>query len=68
MSSWDDLRLQVTPGAGVVARSAAALLVVPVVAEHQQPVLEQLIGLVPSRQPGQGRAAGPQARRHRREQ
>ena len=29
--SWDDLRLQVTPGDGVVARSAAALLVVPVV-------------------------------------
>jgi hypothetical protein len=56
VSSWDDLRLQVTPGAGVVARSSAALLVVPVVAEHQQPVLEQLIGLTRGAKPGSGRA------------
>jgi hypothetical protein len=56
VSSWDDLRLQVTPGAGVVARSSAALLVVPVVADHQQPVLEQLVGLTRGAKPGSGRA------------
>ncbi|MDQ1632024.1 MAG: hypothetical protein QOC80_1996, partial [Frankiaceae bacterium] len=57
MSSWDDLRLQVTPGSGVVARSPAALLVVPAVAEHQQTVLGQLIALTRSTQPGSGRSA-----------
>jgi hypothetical protein len=56
VSSWDDLRLQVTPGAGVVARSAAALLVVPVVGGHQEPVLEQLLSLVRNARPGSGRA------------
>ena len=56
MSSWDDLRLQVTPGAGVVARSAAALLVVPAIADHQQPVLEQLVALARNAKPGSGRA------------
>jgi hypothetical protein len=57
VSSWDDLRLQVTPGSGVVARSPAALLVVPAVAEHQQTVLGQLIALTRSTQPGSGRSA-----------
>src|SRR4051794_4589094 len=56
VSSWDDLRLQVTPGNGLVARSAAALLVVPVVAPHQQSVLEQLLALTRSAQPAAGRA------------
>ena len=56
MSSWDDLRLQVTPGAGVVARSRAALLVVPVAAAHQRSVLEQLITLTRGATPGSGRA------------
>jgi hypothetical protein len=56
VSSWDELRLQVTPGAGVVARSAAALLVVPAVEAHQQPALEQLLGLVRAARPGAGRA------------
>lgn len=56
MSSWDDLRLQVTPGSGVVARSAAALLVVPAVEGHHQAVLEQLIGLTRAAKPGAGRA------------
>lgn len=56
MSSWDDLRLQVTPGTGVVARSAAALLVVPTVEGHHQAVLEQLIGLTRAAKPGAGRA------------
>lgn len=57
MSSWDDLRLQVTPGSGVVARTTAALLVVPAVAEHQQTVLGQLIALARSAQPGSGRSS-----------
>jgi hypothetical protein len=56
VSSWDDLRLQVTPGTGVVARSAAALLVVPAVGEHHQPVLEQLVSLVRDARPDSGRA------------
>jgi hypothetical protein len=55
VSSWDDLRLQVTPGSGVVARSAAALLVVPTVGEHHQPVLEQLVSLVRNARPDSGR-------------
>jgi hypothetical protein len=55
VSSWDDLRLQVTPGAGVVARSSAALLVVPVVAEQHHAVLEQLIALTRTARPGSGR-------------
>lgn len=56
MSSWDDLRLQITPGSGVVARSPAALLVVPEVGGHQQSALEQLIALIRSAKPGNGRA------------
>ena len=56
MSSWDDLRLQVTPGNGVVVRSAAALLVVPAFGQHQESALEQLVSLVRDSRSGSGRA------------
>ncbi len=55
MSSWDDLRLQVTPGEGLVVRSPAALLVVPAFGEHQRHALEQLTSLIRAGRPGGGR-------------
>jgi hypothetical protein len=56
MSSWDDLRLQVLPGTGWVARSTAALLVVPSSDPRHEPMLDQLLSLVMTARPGAGRS------------
>jgi hypothetical protein len=55
VTDWDGFQARVHPGAGIVARTAGAALVIPAPAGQEQ-TIDQLLGLISDASPGGGRA------------